>query len=133
MKKLYETAMINHGGRQGVVAAPNGSMEMKLDTPGIHSTGTNPEQLFAAGYSSCFNGALQHVLKEAGEEADSEVKARVSLYQTDDGGYQIGVVMEVHIVDMTIDKVEHYLALANDFCPYSKATKGNIDVKLEIV
>ena len=55
MKKMYETAMINRGGRDGEVEAPNGSMHMKIDRPGIHSEGTNPEQLFAAGYASCFN------------------------------------------------------------------------------
>ncbi len=97
MKKAYETAMINHGGRNGEVEAPNGSMHMKITPPGIHAEGTNPEQLFAAGYASCFNGAVQHMIKEAGMTADSTVKARVSLYNLDDGGYQIGVVLEVHI------------------------------------
>ena len=54
MKKAYETAMINHGGRNGEVEAPNGSMHMKITPPGIHAEGTNPEQLFAAGYASLF-------------------------------------------------------------------------------
>lgn len=75
MKKLYETAMINHGGREGEVEAPNGSMHMKITPPGIHADGTNPEQLFAAGYASCFNGALQHMIKEANLTVDSTVKA----------------------------------------------------------
>ncbi len=97
MKKAYETAMINHGGRNGEVESPNGSMHMKITPPGIHAEGTNPEQLFAAGYASCFNGAVQHMIKEAGMTAESTVKARVSLYNLDDGGYQIGVVLEVHI------------------------------------
>ncbi len=96
-EKAYETAMINHGGRNGEVEAPNGSMHMKITPPGIHAEGTNPEQLFAAGYASCFNGAVQHMIKEAGMTAESTVKARVSLYNLDDGGYQIGVVLEVHI------------------------------------
>lgn len=96
-EKAYETAMINHGGRNGEVEEPNGSMHMKITPPGIHAEGTNPEQLFAAGYASCFNGAVQHMIKEAGMTAESTVKARVSLYNLDDGGYQIGVVFEVHI------------------------------------
>lgn len=96
-EKAYETAMINHGGRNGEVEAPNGSMHMKITPPGIHAEGTNPEQLFVAGYASCFNGAVQHMIKEAGMTAESTVKARVSLYNLDDGGYQIGVVLEVHI------------------------------------
>lgn len=133
MKKMYETAMINHGGREGAVKAPNGSMEMKITPPGLHSEGTNPEQLFAAGYASCFNGALQHMLKQAEVKADSEVKARVSLYTLDDGGYQIGVVLEVHIDGMSLAEAKDFTEKAHAFCPYSKATKGNIDVELEIV
>lgn len=133
MKKLYETAMINHGGREGEVEAPNGSMHMKITAPGLHAEGTNPEQLFAAGYASCFNGALQHVLKEGGITAESTVKARVSLYSTDDGAFQIGVVMEVHIDGLDEATAKEYLEKAHDFCPYSKATRGNIEVELELV
>lgn len=133
MKKIYETAMINHGGREGDVEAPNGSMHMKITAPGLHADGTNPEQLFAAGYASCFNGALQHVLKEGGITTDSIVKARVSLYSTDDGGFTIGVIMEVHIDDLDKKTAQEYLEKAHAFCPYSKATKGNIDVELTLV
>jgi len=133
MKKLYETAMINHGGREGDVEAPNGSMHMKITAPGLHADGTNPEQLFAAGYASCFNGALQHVLKAGNVEADSTVKARVSLYSTDEGGFQIGVILEVHIDDLDDATAKEYLEKAHEFCPYSKATRGNIDVELALV
>lgn len=133
MKKIYETAMINHGGREGDVEAPNGSMHMKITAPGLHAEGTNPEQLFAAGYASCFNGALQHVLKEGGITADSTVKARVSLYSTDEGGFTIGVIMEVHIDDLDEKTAHEYLEKAHTFCPYSKATKGNIEVELSLV
>lgn len=133
MKKLYETAMINHGGREGEVAAPNGSMHLKITPPGIHAEGTNPEQLFAAGYASCFNGALQHILKSHDITAESEVKARVSLYQTEDGGYAIGVIMEVKIDGMDKEKAQQMTEEANEFCPYSKATRGNIEVELVIV
>lgn len=133
MKKLYETAMINRGGREGEVAAPNGSMHMKIDKPGIHSEGTNPEQLFAAGYASCFNGAVQHMLRENNLTSDSEVKARVSLYQLEDGGYQIGAILEVSLPGLDKGEAEKIVEAAHEFCPYSKATKGNIDVSVEIV
>lgn len=133
MKKNYETAMINHGGRDGEVVAPNGSMKMRITPPGLHSEGTNPEQLFAAGYASCFNGALQLMLTNEDVKADSTVKARVSLYTLDDGGFQIGVVLEVHIEGMAEAEAKSFADKANAFCPYSKATKGNIDVELEIV
>ncbi|VTX70343.1 Organic hydroperoxide resistance protein OhrB [Enterococcus hirae] len=133
MKKIYETAMINRGGRDGEVEAPNGSMHMKIDRPGIHSEGTNPEQLFAAGYASCFNGAVQHMLEENNLESDSEVKARVSLFQLEDGGYQIGVVLEVSLPGLEKDQAEKIAEEAHAFCPYSKATRGNIDVEVTIV
>ena len=133
MKKLYETAMINHGGREGEVEAPNGSMHMKITPPGIHADGTNPEQLFAAGYASCFNGALQHMIKEANLTVDSTVKARVSLYTLDEGGYKIGVVLEVHAEDVSEEEAMKLAEQAHDYCPYSKATKGNIDVEVTVV
>ena len=133
MKKAYETAMINHGGRNGEVEAPNGSMHMKITPPGIHAEGTNPEQLFAAGYASCFNGAVQHMIKEARMTAESTVKARVSLYNLDDGGYQIGVVLEVHIDGISEEEAQKIAEDAHEFCPYSKATRGNIDVEVTIV
>lgn len=133
MKKLYETAMINHGGREGEVEAPNGSMHMKITPPGIHADGTNPEQLFAAGYASCFNGALQHMIKEANLTVDSTVKVRVSLYTLDEGGYKIGVVLEVHVEDVSEEEAMKLAEQAHDYCPYSKATKGNIDVEVTVV
>ena len=133
MKKLYETAMINHGGREGKVEAPNGSMHMKITPPGIHTDGTNPEQLFAAGYASCFNGALQHMIKEANLAVDSTVKARVSLYTLDEGGYKIGVVLEVHVESVSEEDAMKLAEKAHDYCPYSKATKGNIDVEVTVV
>ncbi|MBP1045713.1 organic hydroperoxide resistance protein [Enterococcus sp. BWM-S5] len=133
MKKMYETAMTNHGGRDGYVEAPNGAMHLKITPPGLHAEGTNPEQLFAAGYASCFNGALQHVLKADNLEAETTVKARVSLYTTDDGGYQIGVVLDVHVDGLDETTAKEYLEKAHDFCPYSKATRGNIEVELALV
>ena len=133
MKKLYETVMINHGGREGEVEAPNGSMHMKITPPGIHAEGTNPEQLFAAGYASCFNGALQHMIKEANLSVDSTVKARVSLYTLDEGVYKIGVVLEVHVDDVSEEEAKKLAEDAHDYCPYSKATRGNIDVEVVTV
>ncbi|GCF93994.1 osmotically inducible protein C [Enterococcus florum] len=133
MKKQYETTMINRGGRQGEVEAPNGKMHMKVEPPSIHAEGTNPEQLFAAGYASCFNGAVQHMLKEHQLESDSEVKARVSLYKSDEGGYEIGVVLETSLPGIEKSEAEKIVEEAHEFCPYSKATRGNIEVDVELV
>lgn len=133
MKKLYETAMVNKGGREGEVQAPNGTMKMKITPPSLHAEGTNPEQLFAAGYASCFNGAVQHILEEEGKQSESEVKARVSLYATDDGGFTIGVVLEVHLPDLNAEDAKDIADKAHVFCPYSKATRGNIEVDVNVV
>lgn len=131
---MYETAMINHGGRTGDVQAPNGSMKMKIEPPSIHAEGTNPEQLFAAGYASCFNGAVHHMLKEHNIESDAEVKARVSLYQDEtDGGYTIGVILETSLPGVEKEEAQKIVEEAHDFCPYSKATRGNIDVEVKLV
>lgn len=133
MKKMYETSMINRGGRNGEVEAPGGKMHMKIEPPSIHAEGTNPEQLFAAGYASCFNGAVQHILEEHQLQSDSEVKARVSLYQTVDGGFQIGVILEVSLPGIEKNQAETVVSEAHEFCPYSKATRGNIEVKVDLV
>ena len=133
MKKMYETAMINRGGRDGEVEAPNGSMHMKIDRPGIHSEGTNPEQLLrldthlasTARFNTCWKKIILSLIPE--------VKARVSLFPIRRWGYQIGVVLEVSLPGLEKDQAEKIAEEAHAFCPYSKATRGNIDVEVTIV
>ncbi|MGC3596026.1 OsmC family protein, partial [Enterococcus faecium] len=80
-------------------------------------------QLLAAGKASCLNGAVQHMIIEAGMTAESTVNARVSLYNLDDGGYQIGVVLEEHIDGISEEEAQKIAEDAHDFCPYSNATR----------
>lgn len=132
MKKLYSSTMTNVGGRSGDVSAPDKSLVLKIAPPG-HANATNPEQLFAAGYSSCFNGALALVLQREKIEAESTITAIVSLYERDTSDYIVGVELEGHIQGLSKEKTQELLEKANLVCPYSKATKGNIEVTLKAV
>lgn len=134
MKKIYETAITNVGGREGEVHSADNTFSYAVTSPGKRKeNATNPEQLFAAAYSACFNSALELVLEKEGIDADSTVTARVSLYQEDEGGFKVGVQLDIHI-DGVDDTQAHELAeKAHQVCPYSKATRNNIDVDLVIV
>ena len=127
MKKIYETTIINTGGRAGEVHSPDKSFSYAVASPGVKKENTtNPEQLFAAAYSACFNGALELV------EGKSTVTARVSLFQGEDG-FSVGAELEVHIDGVDQAKAEELVKKAHEICPYSKATRNNIDVKLTVI
>lgn len=134
MKKIYETKVTSIGGREGEVFSPDHSFAFKTTAPGkrVENT-TNPEQLFAAAYSACFNGALGLVMENAGENYPSEVSARVSLMSDEVEGFSVAVTLEVHLEGATKEKAEELVAAAHQVCPYSKATRNNIDVQFEIV
>ncbi len=138
MKPLYETTIINTGGRDGSVYSPDNIFNLDVAKPaalgGDVTTASNPEQLFAAGYSACFNSALELQLeKDQVEFESSEVIATVALYpDKEDKGVKLGVKLEV-----SIEGVEHAVALeyahkAHNYCPYSKAMRGNIEVELSV-
>lgn len=93
---------------------------------------TNPEQLFAAAYSACFNGALELVMDQEKVEGKSTVTARISLFQGEDG-FSVGAELEVHIDGVDQAKAEELVKKAHEICPYSKATRNNIDVKLTVI
>lgn len=139
MKLLYETSVTNTGGRAGKAASADGHLVVDIVRPQDQKdkglSGTNPEQLFAAGYSSCFNGALNLMLKKGGAKFEfAKVTATVGLYEDpEDNGFKIGVRMQAHIEGMGLDEARKYVELAHAFCPYSKAIKGNVEVTLEII
>lgn len=120
------------GGREGHVKSDDGLIDLNLVQPGTKGeTGTNPEQLFAAGYAACYDGALRHMAKEDKKEIDSTITADVSLMDDEsDGGFQIGVKLNVEIKGVTQEEAEDLAKRAHGFCPYSKATRGNIDVEV---
>ncbi|EUJ40491.1 organic hydroperoxide resistance protein [Brochothrix campestris] len=138
MKKLYETTIINTGGRSGEVSSPDNIFYYDISAPtelgGDGGSGTNPEQLFAAGYSACFNSALEVVMQRAQIKTTSTVTGTVTLYGDPvDNGFKIGVILDVQIANVDHETAQALVAKAHDVCPYSKATRGNIDVTLNVV
>ncbi len=133
MKKLFSTKMTNVGGRSGEVSSPDKSLSLKMAPHGTDPKATDPEQLFAAGYSSCFNSALEMVLLQDKIKAPSTVSVTVSLYEQGPEDYVIGVEIEGSAEGVSKEKMQEYLEKAHVVCPYSKATRGNVDVKLQAV
>jgi Ohr subfamily peroxiredoxin len=140
MKILYTTTATATGGRDGKAATKDGSFSVSLATPkelgGGGGAGNNPEQLFAAGYSACFLGALKHV---AGKEkvtipSDASVTATVGIGPRDDGtGFGLDVDLAVSLPGIDREQAGDLVAKAHVVCPYSHATRGNIDVRPHVV
>lgn len=134
-KALYTTAALNTGGRDGESHLTDGSYSVKITTPkklGGSDAGQNPEQLFALGYSACFNGALELKMKDANVEGKTQVTAEVTLNSDPtDNGFKISVVMTVAIEGKSLEETQELANKAHEFCPYSKATRNNIDVEVK--
>ena len=139
MAILYTTKASATGGRAGRAVSENGVLDVTLTVPkelgGDGATGTNPEQLFAAGYSACFLGALKNV---AGKEKvkipdDAKVTATVGIGPRDDGqGFGITAKLTVSVPGLDKAAVEDLVRKAHVVCPYSHATKGNIPVETAV-
>ncbi len=140
MQIVYKTTASATGGREGNAKTADGTLDLKLSTPkelgGGGGNGTNPEQLFACGYSACFLGAIKFV---AGKEklqvaADASVTATVGIGPRDDGqGFGIDVDLAISLPGMERASAEALVAKADIVCPYSHATRGNVDVRLKVV
>jgi osmotically inducible protein OsmC len=134
-KVLYTAKVHTTGGRDGGVAhADDGRLDIKLSTPGGPGSGTNPEQLFAAGWSACFIGAMQLAARKmkVAFPADAADDVEVDLCLTD-GGYVLQARHHVSLPGMERDVAQAVIDAAHQTCPYSKATRGNIDVVLNLV
>jgi Ohr subfamily peroxiredoxin len=135
---LYTAHATSTGGREGTSKSSDGVLELNLTVPkelgGNGARGTNPEQLFAAGYSACFIGALKFVAgqKKIALPADTSIDADVGIGQIPEG-FGIKVAMAVKIPGMDRAKAEELVQAAHAVCPYSNATRGNIDVDLKVV
>lgn len=131
-KALYTTTAINTGGRDGESHLKDNSYSVKITTPkklGGSDEGQNPEQLFALGYAACYNSALEFKMKEAKITAKSRVTADITLNSDPtDGGFKLSVVLHVAVEGQDSETTQQLADQAHAFCPYSKATKGNIDV-----
>ena len=135
-KVLYTARAHTTGGRDGRSATDDGLLDVKLNPPkslGGGGTGTNPEQLFAAGYSACFMGALKHVagMKKIAVPADAAIDAEVDIGPTP-MGFGIAVRMAVSLPGLDRAVAEDLVATAHQVCPYSNATRGNIPVELTL-
>ena len=120
-------------GREGKATSPDGKINLALSPPGSHGPGTNPEQLFAAGYSACFGGAIgaaAGLAKVTLRPADIKVTATVNLNK-DDSGYFVDVTLNAELNGIDQAQTEALVAKPHTICPYSKATRGNIQVKLQ--
>jgi Ohr subfamily peroxiredoxin len=136
---LYTAVATARGdGRNGEVLSADGVIDEKLSIPkelgGPGGSQTNPEQLFAAGYAACFHSALRLVAGQGGTKLeDSEVTASVSLHRTDRGNFQLSVVLEARLPGLDQVKADEFVAGAHERCPYSNATRGNIEVVVRAI
>jgi osmotically inducible protein OsmC len=132
-KVLYTARARTTGGRDGASRTDDGRLDIRLSPPGTAGTGTNPEQLFAAGYSACFIGALRAVggAMKLTIPADVAIDAEVDLGPTP-GAYGIAVRMTVHLPGMPREQAQALVDAAHRVCPYSNATRGNITVDLTL-
>ncbi len=133
-KVLYTAKAHTTGGREGASRTDDGRLSVTLSRPGGPGAGTNPEQLFAAGYSACFIGAMQAVAgkMKVALPADLSIDAEVDLGPIPNA-YGIAVRMRITLPGMDRAQAEALVQAAHQVCPYSNATRGNIDVALNIV
>lgn len=122
-------------GREGKAQSENGKIDMDLSPPGSNGPGTNPEQLFAAGYSACFGQAIKAMAKQHDIAIDAnalEVSAVVTLHKGEDGGFYISAELDGRFDDgVSQEDAETLVRAAHQICPYSKATRRNVDVVLK--
>lgn len=133
-KIVYVAEATAHGGREGWVTSQDGQLGLRLATPpvfGGDGDGTNPEQLFAAGYSACFHNALVLVGRRAGLDLDgSTVAAKVGIGPNDARGCGLAVALSVSLPLVDQDLAARLVSAAHRICPYSNATRDNIDVSI---
>jgi Ohr subfamily peroxiredoxin len=138
METLYTAVALATGdGRSGHAASEDGTLDLDLRLPkelGGPGGATNPEQLFAAGYAACFHSALKTVAaKDKLDVNGTEVSASVGIGALDNGGFGLEVELDVQVPNLDRDAAEALVARAHEVCPYSNATRGNIEVTLTVV
>jgi osmotically inducible protein OsmC len=133
-KVLYTAKTHTTGGREGASRTSDGRLEVKLSSPGGPGGGTNPEQLFAAGWSACFMSAigLAAAKQKVALPADRAIDAEVDL-GTNEGGYVLRARLHVSLPGLDRETAQALVDTAHETCPYSKATRGNIDVTIDLV
>ncbi|WPO83961.1 organic hydroperoxide resistance protein [Chryseobacterium sp. JJR-5R] len=137
MKTLYTTQVTATGGRNGHVKSENGVLDLEVRMPkglgGANDDFTNPEMLFAAGYAACFDSALNLVISKSKiETGETAVTAQVSIGQLENGGFGLAVELNVNIPEVSVEEAQSLTEKAHEICPYSNATRNNIEVKLSV-
>jgi lipoyl-dependent peroxiredoxin len=137
MDILYTAEATAWGGREGRTCSTDEMLDVTLAVPkelGGPGGATNPEQLFAAGYAACFHSALKLLgRREKVDVSESAVTARVGLGMNKDGGFELEVELEAELPDVERSVAEDLVEKAHRVCPYSNATRGNVEVKLTVV
>ncbi len=122
-------------GREGRAKSEDGKIDMAISPPGSNGAGTNPEQLFAAGYSACFGQAVKAMAQKHDIKIDAnalEISTTVRLHKGEDGGFFIDATLDAHIPGVSDEEAQTLVEAAHQICPYSKATRGNIEVTLQV-
>jgi osmotically inducible protein OsmC len=134
---LYKAEATAWGGREGRSATTDGMLDVQLAVPkelGGPGGLTNPEQLFAVGYAACFHSALKHVARvEKVDVSGSAITAHIGLGVQDSGGFNIAVELEAELPNVDRALAEDLVAKAHKVCPYSNATRGNVEVQLTVI
>jgi lipoyl-dependent peroxiredoxin len=135
----YRTKASATGGRDGRAATEDGSFNVSLSAPkelgGAGGQGNNPEQFFAAGYAACFLGAMKFVASQEKQKVpdDTKVTATVGIGPRSEGGFGLDIALDVSLPGLPRDRAQALVEKAHQVCPYSNATRNNIDVKLNVV
>jgi lipoyl-dependent peroxiredoxin len=135
---LYSTSVIATGGRDGRARSEDGRVDVQLSTPkelgGGGGLGTNPEQLFAAGYSGCFIGALKVAGQQLNKKvpADTSITATIGIGARSEGGFGITADLLIRLPGIGREDAQQLVDTAHQICPYSNATRNNVDVRLTI-
>jgi len=136
---LYTTSARATGGRDGRSGTLDGALDVKLTTPkelgGAGGEGNNPEQLFATGYAACFLGAMKFVASQGGPKvpADTTVTSTVGIGPRSEGGFGLEISLAIALPGVNHAEAVALVEKAHQVCPYSNATRNNIDVKLSVV
>lgn len=137
LKPLYTAIATAQGGRRGHVQSSDGMLDLDLSMPeglgGPGGDGTNPEQLFACGYAACFENALRRVAGQQKKDvADASITARVHIGRHPEGGFGLEAEVIGHLPNLPREEAEALMEDAHGVCPYSRATRGNMDVTLSV-
>ncbi len=137
MEVLYTTIASFSGGGIGLAKTEDGVLTLEIRAPkemgGPGGEYTNPEQLFAIGYASCFGSALNYVAMTKRKNTESMVTATVHTGKRKEGGFQFAVDLDVRISGLTQEEADNLVEEAKHVCPYSNATRGNIDVSVKVI